>query len=264
MSKRVIAALAISLGLLGAVCAHRPSGMAKSGYASVNGIQMYYESRGKGSPVVLLHGGGNTIQGSFSKQIPFLAKSHHVIGIEQVGHGHTEDRDALLSYTQMTEDTAELLRQLGVSNADVIGWSDGGIIALMLASRHPELVRRAVVSGANISPDGVKPDANAAIATPPPSASEPPETISFSEKLHKLWLYSPTPEELNVEALKQIRARVLVMAGDDDEILLEHTILVYKSIPDAQLCILPGTSHNTFNEKPDLTNLIIRTFLNQK
>lgn len=120
-------------------------------YAEIHGIKMYYEVHGEGRPVVLLHGGTSTIQGSFAAQIPALAQSHRVIAIEQMGHGHTGDvAGRELSYEGMTEDTAALLTQLGIQNVDVIGWSDGGQLALRLALAHPELVRRVVASGVGL------------------------------------------------------------------------------------------------------------------
>src|SRR6185369_12743635 len=124
-------------------------------WATVNNHRLYYETMGTGRPLVLLHGGGNTIHGSFDKQIAEFSKTHTIIAPEQIGHGHTPDIDGPLTYAAMAEDTAALLEQLKVRDADVVGWSDGGNIALILAVRHPDLVRRVVVSGANISPEGL-------------------------------------------------------------------------------------------------------------
>src|ERR1700691_4797904 len=120
-------------------------------YVEVHGVKMYYEIHGEGRPVVLLHGGTATIQTSFAGQIPVLARNHRVVAIEQMGHGHTGDvAGRELSYEAMTEDTAALLVQLGIQNADVVGWSDGGQLALRLAFTHPELVRRVVASGVGL------------------------------------------------------------------------------------------------------------------
>src|ERR1035438_3580837 len=127
---------------------------ASAEYAEMHGIKMYYEVHGEGRPVVLLHGGTSTIQASFAEQIPVLARNHRVIAIEQMGHGHTGDvAGRELSYEGMTEDTAALLVHLGIQNADVIGWSDGGQMALRLAFTHPELVRRVVASGVGLGAD---------------------------------------------------------------------------------------------------------------
>src|SRR5437868_9669845 len=102
-------------------------------YATVAGYAMYYEEYGRGHPLVLLHGGLNTIAGSFARQIPVFARNHRVIAVEQVGHGHTVDARKTFTYAQMADDTAALLRRLHVAPADLVGWSDGGIIALVIA-----------------------------------------------------------------------------------------------------------------------------------
>ncbi|HEY6476352.1 MAG TPA: alpha/beta hydrolase [Polyangia bacterium] len=117
----------------------------RAAYASVNGLRLYYEEHGSGPPLVLLHGGGSTVQTSFGAIIPELARTHHVIAPEQQAHGHSGDRDRPLSFEQMTDDTAALLAQLGVVQADVLGFSNGGVVALQLAIRHRRLVRRLVV-----------------------------------------------------------------------------------------------------------------------
>ena len=120
-------------------------------YAEIHGIKMYYEVHGEGRPVVLLHGGTSTIQTSFAEQISVLSRNHRVIAIEQMGHGHTGDvAGRELSYEGMAEDTAALLVHLGIQSADVVGWSDGGQLALRLAFTHPELVRRIVASGVGL------------------------------------------------------------------------------------------------------------------
>ncbi len=173
-----LAAVAAS-GSLG--CAARSSRTGAGRYAMVAGYGMYYEEYGHGRPLVLLHGGLNTIAGSFARQIPEFARAHRVIAIEQAGHGHTPDARETLSYAQMAEDTADLLRQLNAAPADVVGWSDGGIIALVIATRHPELVRRLVISGASINVEGQRPEDVQALRdevpedvesdAPPPSAA---------------------------------------------------------------------------------------------
>ena len=126
-------------------------------YVTVNGLQMYVEQAGKGRALVLLHGGLSTIQTSFEKQISAFSKTHHIIAIEQIGHGHTPDADRPFSYEQMAEDTAAVLNSLNVKDADIVGWSDGGIVALLIAIRHSELVHRVVISGANTKLVGLSP-----------------------------------------------------------------------------------------------------------
>ena len=227
-------------------------------WATVNGHRLYYETMGHGRPLVLLHGGGNTIHGSFAKQIDEFAKTHAVIAPEQIGHGHTPFAGEELTYAGMAEDTAELLRQLGVREADLVGWSDGGNVALILAARHPELVRRVVVSGANFSPLGL-PEADRNEMRAKEAAGQWP--TPFDGKLNHMWLTSPEKSELSLEILHSIQKPVLVMSGDHDAILLDHTLALFRALPQGQLCILPKTGHGTFNERPEWVNAIVLAFL---
>ena len=240
-----------------------PAIAAPGAYALVHGRRMYYEVHGAGPPLVLLHGGGNTILGSFARQIPLFAQTHLVIGLEQFGHGHSDDVDGELSYSRMAEDTAELLRQLHVSQADIVGWSDGGIIGLILAARHPELVRRLVISGANLRPDGVRPE----FLDPPPAltgpgaAAAPDHAAVMQRKLKTLWSTAPTVADIDERQLARIQAPTLVMAGDSDIIRPEHTREIARLIPHARLCVIPSAPHATFSSRPDLVNPIILSFL---
>ena len=224
-------------------------------WAVVNGHRLYYEIHGTGSPVLLLHGGGNSVSGSWARQIVDFSPTHEVIAPEQVGNGHTPDVAGPFSYAQMTEDTAALLRQLNLKRVDAVGWSDGAIIALMLAVRYPELVRRVVATGANVDPNGLLPNDLASLRASPPAAD------AGAEKLRQLWLTRPVPEELSFELLKTIHAKVLVMAGDHDGVTLEHTLRIYHAIPDAELWILPHTGHGTFVERPAWTDPMVLDFL---
>ena len=245
-------------------------------WATVNAHRIYYEDRGTGQVIVLLHGGGGDIPGAWSHQLAPFSVAHRVIAIEQAGHGHSPDVPGPMTFDRFTEDTAALLTELGLAKVDVVGWSDGGIEALMLAVRHPALVRRVVVTGANVDPSGVDREATvwAEKATPSEVFSAPPGSYYalhsedgaahapvIGEKLRQLWLTRPVPEELSFEALHKITAPVLVMAGDHDEITLEHTVRIYHAIPGARLWILPGTGHDTFGERPDWVNPVVLDFL---
>ena len=130
----------------------------KSSYAEVNGLNMYYEVHGTGKPLVLLHGSFMTISLNFGKIIPAFDRDRKVIAFEQQGHGHTEDIDRPVSYEQMADDTAELLRQLGIKKADILGYSLGGGTAIELAIRHPDRVRKLVVISAPYKRDGWYPE----------------------------------------------------------------------------------------------------------
>lgn len=130
----------------------------QSGYAHVNGLNMYYEIQGAGQPLILLHGGISTIGTSFGKLRPALAGRWKTIAVEQQAHGHTADIDRPLRFEQMADDTAALLGTLGIAKADFLGYSDGGNVAFAVAIRHPELMERVVLAGTNFNNEGLDPD----------------------------------------------------------------------------------------------------------
>jgi pimeloyl-ACP methyl ester carboxylesterase len=129
----------------------------RGSYAELNGLNMYYEIHGTGRPLVLLHGAYMTID-AMGEVVPELAETRQVIAVELQGHGRTADVDRPLSYQQMADDTAALLRRLGIEQADVFGFSMGGGVALQVAVRHPELVRKLVVASASYTSDGMHPE----------------------------------------------------------------------------------------------------------
>ncbi len=204
---------------------------------------------------MLLHAGGASIEGTFGAQLAPFSAHHRVIALEQVGHGHTPDVPGPLTYAGMTTDTAAVLDELHVRNAGVVGLSDGGILALMLAARRPEIVGRVVASGANVDPSGLVPAEIEHLKAQAGNGDD------IGEKLRRLWLYSPKPDELSFELLKKIQQPVLVMAGDRDVITREHTLSIHRALPHAQLLILPNTGHDTFAQRPEAVNSAILTFL---
>lgn len=244
-------------------------------YAQVHGIKMYYEIHGEGPPVVLLHGGLATIRLSFEKQIPVMARNHRLVAIEQIGHGHTADvagRD--FTYEAMTEDTAALLAQLGIRSADVIGWSDGGQLALRLALKHPELVRRVIASG--VALDATAPEeierrkhTNEALSSDLwPEATDEYARVSpdgaqhwpiFFAKVRAMW--AKPSRGISERELADIKAPTLIIAGDKENV--ERHMRIFRSIAGAEFCILPGTGHATFPDRADWLNPIILEFLAQ-
>ena len=226
--------------------------------ANIHGHNIYYAVRGGGPELVFLHGGGDSGERSFVHQLDVFSEHHHIVAPDQVGQGRTPDVPGPLSYTAMMEDTAELLRVLKLRHVDVVGFSDGGILALMLAVQHPELVRRVVVSGVNIFPEGLRPDDLEELR-----ATEIATPTTIDEKLTHLWLTSPTEVELNLGLLARISQPVLVISGDRDAITLEHTLKIFHALPNAELCVLPGTDHATFSGRSEWLNPIISSFLDR-
>ena len=244
-------------------------------YVAVNGLRMYYETHGAataGRPVlILLHGGSGTLETSFARLLPLLT-DRRVIAIEQQGHGHTADIDRPLEYAQMAEDTAALIAKLELGKVDCLGWSDGGNVALQLAIRHPEAVRKVVAASANFRADAMKEDSVAFIKAataetwPPPVkaaymrvAPDPQHWGAFITKVKRLWLETPDWPEAQ---LRSIHIPVLLMYGDHDDIRLEHATRMQSLIPGSQLLVLPGTSHFVMSEQPTWVSTMALTFLN--
>jgi pimeloyl-ACP methyl ester carboxylesterase len=207
------------------------------------------------------------------KQIPVLARGHRVIAVEQMGHGHTPDVSGReMSYEGMSEDTAALLRQLGIQDADLIGWSDGGQLALRLAFTHPELVTRVIVSGVGF---GAKNKEAPTVTQSSSTSSRWPKSFREEyartspdgpehwsvvlEKARKMW--AKPNWGISKSELARIKAPTLIVAGDRDLISVEQTTLIFRSVPNARLCVLPATGHWTFQNRPDWLNLMILDFL---
>jgi pimeloyl-ACP methyl ester carboxylesterase len=226
--------------------------------AFIHGHRMFYAMKGNGPTLLFLHGGGDSGEHSFARQIDVFAEHHSIVAPDQVGQGRSPDVSGPLTYTGMMDDTALLLKKLHLQHVDVVGFSDGGILALMLAIRHPELVRRLVISGVNIAPEGLNADDLDELRA---TQIDKPKTID--EKLAHLWATSPTELELSMTMLARISQPVLVISGDRDAITLEHTLKIFRALPNSELCVLPGTDHATFTGRSDWLNPIINAYLNR-
>ncbi|MCU1278739.1 MAG: Alpha/beta hydrolase fold-1 [bacterium] len=246
-------------------------GVAQADYANIGGLRMYYEIRGAGPPLLLLHGGATTIAYSWAKQIPRWSKRHRVIAVEQMGHGHTADLpEREFSYEQMAEDTAALIAKLKVAPVDIVGWSDGGNIGLVLAMRHPELVHKLVVSGPNCRDgrdaefekwlESGKPEEwpsdlrDAYVAVSPDGVAHWPLLLA---RVKKMWLAFDGWDE---KELAKIRAPVMLMVGDEDWVRTEYAVELHRAIADSRLFVVPGTEHPTFRQRPEWVNPVIEAF----
>jgi pimeloyl-ACP methyl ester carboxylesterase len=280
MRFRPVLAIAASLLLARPAAAQQtdsnPPPPRESRFIQLRHLRMYYEVYGHGRPLVLLHGGASTIQASFGRQLADFSRDHLVVAPEQRGNGHTGNVPGAYRYADMAEDTAELLDRLGIREADVMGWSDGGIVALMLAVRRPDLVRRLVVSGANAVPgtraltpetrtmlDGYQPGQDTArqLEWARLAHDSAGGWVVAIDKLKVLWLDHPTADELTLADLARVRAPTLVIAGDHDAVRPEHTLEIYRAIPHASLYVLPATEHATFRDRAAWVNPVVREFL---
>ncbi len=252
-----MAAMSLALTCL-TVDTARPTVPGQWHSTAIHGHRIYYTVRGSGPTLVLLHGGGDSGEHSFVRQLDVFSERHRIVAPDQVGQGRTPEVPGPLSYTAMMEDTAALLRQLKLKDVDIVGFSDGGILALMLAIRHPELVRRLVVSGVNIAPEGLNAEDLEELR-----ATQIPKPKTIDEKLAHLWLTSPTEAELSLALLGRIAQPVLVISGDRDAITLEHMLKIFHALPQAELCVLPGTDHASFSGRAEWLNPIISAFLDR-
>jgi len=253
------------------------------GYADVNGLRMYYEVHGKGKPLVLLHGALSTIGTSFGATAPRLATTRMVIAVEQQGHGRTADGPRPLSVRGMADDTAALLARLGVGHADFFGYSMGAAIAVELAIRRPELVRRLVLASVSVSKAGLDPGILEVIETVEPEAlaGSPfeqdylriaPDPGGWAALVAKNAELDRQLPEIDPEVVRSIRAPALIIIGDSDIIMPEHAVQMFRlfgggavgdvaGLPDSQLAILPGTSHQMVASRADLLAVMIPQFL---
>lgn len=231
----------------------------------------HFTAEGDGSPVVLLHGGMSDGTG-WVLQVPALvAAGHRVLVPDRRGHGKTPDTDAPFAYDDMADETVRFLDDEVASPAALVGWSDGGIVALLVSLRRPDLVRRQVLIGANYHHEGLldafdpgdDPDADDVgllRAIYQANAVDPEHWPVFFAKTAALWRTQPT---LTVDDVAEVSVPTLVLAGDDEVVALAHTVSLYEAIDPAlgQLAIVPGTSHALLLEKPDLVNRLLVDFL---
>lgn len=221
-------------------------------YAPVNGLQMYYEIYGSGQPLVLMHGGMTTLE-DFGFVLPTFAQTRQVIAFERQGHGHTADIDRPFSLEQWADDTAALLRYLNIEQADILGYSTGGSVALAFVLRYPKMVHKLVLASAIYNREGYYPGIMEGLLQATADA--------MPDILREIYTrVAPHPEnwpklvKKSVESvaefkgwqkkdIRTISAPTLVMAGDSDIVRTEHAVELYRLIPEAKLAVLPDTDH---------------------
>jgi len=257
-----------------------------TGYAPVNGLEMYYEIHGKGEPVVLLHGSFMTIPSNWSEMIPALAKTRQVIAVEMQGHGRTADIDRDFSYDNLSDDIAALLDYLKVGKADIVGYSMGAGVALNMAIRHPDKVRKVVsISGVFRANGWVQ----EALDAYPHFTADAFKGSPIEAEYKKL---SPTPHEFptfvkraismdlkpydfGAEKLEASPAPIFFIHGDADGVRLEHIAEMYRlkggeimgdmrPRSASRLAVLPDTTHVTLMQKIDIIAPMITDFLDAK
>jgi pimeloyl-ACP methyl ester carboxylesterase len=234
------------------------NGDARGQYANVNGLKMYYEIHGTGRPLVLLHGAFGV-----ATTYPALAKDRQVIAVELQGHGHTADRDGPLTYEQMADDTAALLKELKIEQADFFGYSMGGSVGLAIAIRHPKLVRKLAINGsrAGSMADTFEPAAFKGFSSlpadfAPPVLKDPYDKVAPDPKQWPTLVAKIKKSGLEFKGfapadLKAIKAPVLITQGDHDGVRLEHAVEMFRLIPNSQLAVFPGADHFLISQSPE-------------
>ncbi len=216
---------------------------------------MYYEIHGEGFPIVLIHGGGSTIQTTFGRLIPFLSKTHKIIAMDLQAHGRTGDRDAWLSFEQDADDVVKLLENLDISKADIMGFSNGGQTAIALALKHPQRVNKLILCSTFYSRDGCAPQfweifEDAKFSEMPQVYKDEFLKLTRDEKA-LLNMFNKDVQRMKnfkgwtEEEMHNLQNPTLVINADNDVGTPEHAVLMYRVIPNCKLAIFPG-AHGTY------------------
>ncbi len=254
------------------------------GYVSVNGLKMYYEIYGEGQPLVLLHGAFSAIGTSFGKLIPELSGQRKLIAFELQAHGRTADIDRPLTLEGMADDEAGAIRQLGLGQADVLGYSMGAGVALHVAIHHPQVVRKLILISVTYQMSGVHPGLMDGLGEMKPE-------MMYGSPWHEEYIrIAPRPDDFNRlfakksemdrqlkdlsdETIRLINAPTLLVIGDSDLVRPEHAVEMFRllgggvfgdtpaGLPNSQLAILPGTSHVTVVDRAAWLGPMINQFL---
>lgn len=241
-----------------------------SATVEIGGLPTWYETEGDGDPLVLLHGGLAT-NATWNAQFAGFAPHRRVVAPERQAHGHTPDRDRPLSYQGMADDTVGFLDAMALGPADLVGWSDGGMVGFLVAVQRPDLVRSLVLTGCGFSSAGYVPGGMESLLALGPedddmvlfeamyaqASPDGPEHFPVVwEKVRAMWA---EPFDWSAD-LDKVQAPVLVTLGDDDFVTVEHGAALARRVGQGQLAVLPGASHLAPMEKPDLYNRLVLDF----
>jgi pimeloyl-ACP methyl ester carboxylesterase len=273
-----VAALALASGSMAASDANQGHGA----YADVDGLWMYYETYGpqRGVPLVLLHGGGSTIDSTWGRILPFLSRERRVIAVEEQAHGRTSDRNAPVRFETSADDVAALLQHLKIEQADVFGFSNGASVGLQVAIRHPQVVRKLVFASSFTKKAGAQPQLWQAIETADISNMPQPLQDAFlkvnpdpaklrtmhDKDAERMRHFSDVPDA----EVRAVRAPTLILLGDRDVVKPEHAVELAHSMPNARLTVLIGGHGDYLGEAlmtqrptraPELTAGLVEEFL---
>jgi pimeloyl-ACP methyl ester carboxylesterase len=239
-------------------------------YVQLGAVKTWYDEHGQGDPLVLLHGGLVDAR-FFEPNLPALAGHFHVYTPERRGHGHTPDVEGPITYQLMADDTIAFLQTVVGRPADLVGHSDGAFVAMLVAMQRPELVKRLVMISGGFNKSGeAAPDAEwnvdqiAEFLGPAYGEVSPDGIDHFKVVATKMGELDAVEPTLQASELAKVTCRSLVMFADDDLVTPQHMVDTYNALPNAELAIVPGTSHFLTQEKPDLVNKIVVDFLTKE
>lgn len=222
-------------------------------------IQLYYREKGAGMPLILLHGNGESSE-YFVHQIQHFSKQYKVIAVDTRGHGKSPRGGAPFTIRQFARDLYEFMNEKGIGKAHILGFSDGGNIALAFALSHPERVERLILNGANLNPGGVKASVQLPIILGYNMASLFSKGSAEGKKKAEMLGLMVCQPDIKPESLTRISVKTLVIAGTRDMIKREHTSLIARSLPKGQLALIQG-NHFIANKNPVAFNEAVERFL---
>ncbi|MHA3789562.1 alpha/beta fold hydrolase [Flavobacterium hauense] len=234
-------------------------------YITLNGVKHYYETYGEGEPLLLIHGNSTGIKG-WAPQIEFFSKKYKVYAIDCRGRGKSDLGKDTLSYSQQANDMAVFIRQMKLESVSVIGKSDGGIIGIMMGMYQPEHLKKIVAFSANMQPDGLYPEGITEIkaerlnAEKMLAAKDTSKDWELERQKNRMMEFQP---HITAEDLQKIKIPVLVISTDRDVIKEEHTLFIYKNIPNANLAIISGEGHRVPRQNPEPFNVAVDKFLSE-
>lgn len=235
---------------------------AKAGkYYKIRGINMYCEIYGKGKPLLMIHGNSGSIE-AFNKNIPYFSKYYKVIAVDSRAQGKTMDNRDSLSFEMMADDFAALMDTLKIDSAYVLGWSDGGINAIVMAMRHPGKVVKFAATGANIVADSTAVIPSLWKEMNEQYARDKNKIFTTAKEMNdwKLFMLDYVQPYITWQQLQVIQCPALIIAGDRDLIAPMHTLGIFQHIPNAQLWILPNCGHGTLQDYADEFNKKVHAF----
>ena len=281
IAKFMLTVFMLSVSITSKAQKTKPMENIKTGYAPVNGINMYYEIHGEGTiPLVLLHGGGSTIEVTFAQILPIFSKHYRVIAVDRQAHGRTSDRNAPESFEQDADDVAALLKYLKVDKANILGFSNGGTTSLQIAIRHPEIVNKIIDVAGAYQREGFLPGffdgfEGATIDMMPAPLKTAflkvnPDNDKLLNMFHKDVERMKSFKDIPDESIRSIKAPTMIIVGSQDVMPVEHAIKLSHMIKGAQVAVLPGVHGACLGEvtakhsnQPEATAILVQEFLNE-